>query len=1574
MVDQQESIDHLSEEGNDYRHDSRLCSPSIELPPDIHASLDRLSSTFGSITWDDVHYGFVILQALALQNPAGVDLTFYATSAAVECDDPRARIWNDIKSMWADGTDVIEKAKDGDLDAIGKLLHRAVGDCPAKDASDEKDNVAKPAAKETLCSTKPDLLMHSLSVGEAKDEDNVEVEPGFKVLIRWIVHVTQSHPSSKTSDALPVLETQSLVISRRLIHALCSGSVYSMAAQVLLKAADEKNWLDTLIEEKCVGFRTGLVDTVRDMVTDGASFFESMHVKVLEGFVKAWERRFELNAVERQLRDSFQTFDTPYDVPDALSLWASLCSPSATMTADTDVFTTVASILRKHTQSPIRNWKDVKAKCVELNISSWWRAEELEQVTGETAALIGRLLRGELWEKIFGSSCVDARQDDSISQQPVESKKPKNRTRVKKVRLKEISPVKLPVDVAPDAARAVMRDKPNATDGKALRNKKPKATDTVIGEEARVEGSNITVIEDPVAVTDRGQPRNDDTTGEQPAHVALGADEGISMNRAMALDSPPLKVCASSGHENDSGSNETRGDAGSTAQASRQPQQTCLAKDVALDTLPHTSGLPIRDQAIVGTDATQDEFDAGNENVVAAHQRESSNATHETNDATRLCGAASAQGRPEMLSQRRPRREPARDEASEAKNVAKNTGFTKLKTPRKAEKEKPPASAKSIQQSSKKSELRAPRKPGVPQHSRTQSPRDLGEYVNGDAQEQAGHVSSAITEQVEGGSRRNNKLKSRLGNALAPLKALESDSEHSPKNRLETDNEEQQSSAPRRRKISRPTHETVVSKELTFPEASDYGVRRRKTTKADELTVRSTELKMPTEGSLHREDYCKTSSSNDCDVGSDADISEQAVEAIDLEANTIHLESGWRFDVAEVDLSSTCDEEETDEVKRTPEDEKIAAQRNFDCPDTEAVEEPSFSSAKQAFPIAKPDIQARPGIVPQRGDITPSVPTEETVAPAAEPVPISRKSESWEISFSPPRKRRSQASELTPASDELRIKHSRRRTSLETQEEDFGLDDMPDFTGSSLLPARGIQTHSGVRSAARTPSSDDRRSPHPVCDGISQASSSERHTSTVALPPLPVPRSRQAYRQSSKTDDALAYPRLDSGITNVSSKPPSAKHSRYSEHKSYTHEHHLPAIVGSMNGGRSAGPNARLLSSPPPTSTSTSSFQIFDLDSSGKVQPSHLLQGRTTSGGEKRSEADGWTTEEDAVQDGSNSPDEDAWTTDEENVISVSLQMVRRKIGKKREVLRRIKTPIQSISPAKTPRLTTKHMPTTQTEQCSRRIPDTASNDPAVTRAKEPLTSNQDSPPVPAYGQSPASSSARIAVSHIPRQRKRSDTQRAEPQKEPERVGRLSADNPISSKGATLSSAPQKQSTSDRAAITSPAGKSSGPSRRDSGEQTSVVKSSTPRRIPKPCLKPKSNTLLLLNALHSICLPGKINEETLGAAVKSLKQSHHPHHVILLRSTGNHAFRGLYGVPSLSSSQPIANALRIFPIVETDPVIADRKAKGWTGPPPERLPSEELEAFFKYDSGGRRFVPVWTKGLGVWVDAVCIRK
>ncbi|KAI8999414.1 hypothetical protein BC832DRAFT_208412 [Gaertneriomyces semiglobifer] len=566
MVDPQESIDHVSDEENEHGHDSRPCSPNIELPPNIHASLDRLSSTFGSVTWDDVQYGFVILQALALQNPAGVDLAFYATSAAVECDDPRARIWNDIKGIWADGTDVIEKAKDGDLEAMGKLLHRAIGDRPTKDAPDAKDNVAEPVAEEKLCSAKPGISMHNSSAGEAKDEDNVEVEPGFKVLIRWIVHITRLHPSSEASDALHLLETRSLAIPRRLIHALCSGSVYSMAAQVLLNATDEKNWLDTLIKEKCVGFRTGLVDTVRDMVTDGASFFESMHVKVLEGFVKAWERRFELSAVERKLRDSFQTFDTPYDIPDALSLWASLCSPSATMTADTDVFTTVASIMRKHTHGSIRNWKDVKAKCVELNVGSWWRAEEFEQVTGETAALIGRLLRGELWEKFFGPSSVDAKQDKPVSKQGIENKKPKNRARVKKARLKEISPVELPVDVAPDAARAVTRDKPNATDAKVLQNRKPKAIGTVIGKEARVEESNNTEIGDPLAVTDRGHPGNDDTTGEQPAHVALGVDEGISMNRARALNCPPLKVCASLGHERDSGSNETRGDAGSTEQ------------------------------------------------------------------------------------------------------------------------------------------------------------------------------------------------------------------------------------------------------------------------------------------------------------------------------------------------------------------------------------------------------------------------------------------------------------------------------------------------------------------------------------------------------------------------------------------------------------------------------------------------------------------------------------------------------------------------------------------------------------------------------------------------------------------------------------------------------------------------------------------------------------------------------------------------------------------------------------------------------------------------------------------------
>lgn len=120
--------------------------------------------------------------------------------------------------------------------------------------------------------------------------------------------------------------------------------------------------------------------------------------------------------------------------------------------------------------------------------------------------------------------------------------------------------------------------------------------------------------------------------------------------------------------------------------------------------------------------------------------------------------------------------------------------------------------------------------------------------------------------------------------------------------------------------------------------------------------------------------------------------------------------------------------------------------------------------------------------------------------------------------------------------------------------------------------------------------------------------------------------------------------------------------------------------------------------------------------------------------------------------------------------------------------------------------------------------------------------------------------------------------------------------------------------------------------------------------------KSRSNRNLVRNALIHVCLAGKVNETVLHEVLEDLDEApaELTNFIVLLSSAKIHTFRGLY------SYDPANNlVLKVY----TD-------TQG-----PNRLETDDVTDYLKYDSGSRSFRVISTcKSWSVNVNAVCITK
>ncbi|KAJ3076513.1 putative deoxyribonuclease tatdn3 [Podochytrium sp. JEL0797] len=163
--------------------------------------------------------------------------------------------------------------------------------------------------------------------------------------------------------------------------------------------------------------------------------------------------------------------------------------------------------------------------------------------------------------------------------------------------------------------------------------------------------------------------------------------------------------------------------------------------------------------------------------------------------------------------------------------------------------------------------------------------------------------------------------------------------------------------------------------------------------------------------------------------------------------------------------------------------------------------------------------------------------------------------------------------------------------------------------------------------------------------------------------------------------------------------------------------------------------------------------------------------------------------------------------------------------------------------------------------------------------------------------------------------------------------------------------------------------------------KVSVTAAARPPSTRKPTraavVQTQSNRKIIKNALQ-VCLAGTVNERVKAEVLEDLDSSPAHHFIILFRGLKNHAFKGLYSYdPSLrqvlrvyapaSSAGLSKPSSREFPSTPPAAVNANMIAG------PNSIAEEDVLEFYKYDSGARAFKVVPTRSFGCSVHAVAVR-
>lgn len=111
----------------------------------------------------------------------------------------------------------------------------------------------------------------------------------------------------------------------------------------------------------------------------------------------------------------------------------------------------------------------------------------------------------------------------------------------------------------------------------------------------------------------------------------------------------------------------------------------------------------------------------------------------------------------------------------------------------------------------------------------------------------------------------------------------------------------------------------------------------------------------------------------------------------------------------------------------------------------------------------------------------------------------------------------------------------------------------------------------------------------------------------------------------------------------------------------------------------------------------------------------------------------------------------------------------------------------------------------------------------------------------------------------------------------------------------------------------------------------------------------RSNKQLIKNALCHVCLAGRVNEREKENVVRALSSTDSEQFIILVRDDKSPVFKALYHI---NHANTFVKIIGKGPRLLNDPNM--------------------IKAFLRYDSGGKKFLPISTKQFGVTTDAVVL--
>ncbi|KAI8844344.1 hypothetical protein BJ741DRAFT_573464 [Chytriomyces cf. hyalinus JEL632] len=194
----------------------------------------------------------------------------------------------------------------------------------------------------------------------AWDAEYEPSEVSFKSSVRWLLRFTlagcvdgkcvrvDQNAIKELQDLLDsVMSPDRFLPAGPILSALTFGAIYQVACEIIFdgvadaseihsftpKGRDESpypaQFLKIFSDQGYLDFRASLKDTVKDMVVDRTPFYESIHSKIIENLIKADMRDFDMKQLTAHFSHTFPGYNPefpPYDIEDALMMWANLCA------------------------------------------------------------------------------------------------------------------------------------------------------------------------------------------------------------------------------------------------------------------------------------------------------------------------------------------------------------------------------------------------------------------------------------------------------------------------------------------------------------------------------------------------------------------------------------------------------------------------------------------------------------------------------------------------------------------------------------------------------------------------------------------------------------------------------------------------------------------------------------------------------------------------------------------------------------------------------------------------------------------------------------------------------------------------------------------------------------------------------------------------------------------------------------------------------------------------------------------------------------------------------------------------